>query len=99
MRRSHFALLLGVLAVLAWSGWQPHDRLTWCLETFPTTIGVVILAVTYRKFRLTTLSYTCIALHMCLLCVGGHYTYSRQPASTWLRSRLHLHRTAYDRLG
>ena len=99
MRRSHFALLLGVLAVLAWSGWQPYDRLTWWLETFPTTIGLVILAVTYRKFRLTTLTYTCIALHMCLLCVGGHYTYAREPVFNWLRSVFHWQRNAFDRLG
>src|SRR5947207_2354802 len=37
--KSHIALLLGVLAVLVWSAWKPYDRLTWWLETFPTTLG------------------------------------------------------------
>jgi putative membrane protein len=99
MRRSHLALLLGVLAVLAWSVWKPYDRLTWWLETFPTTIGLIILAATYRKFRFTTLCYTCIALHMCLLCVGGHYSYAREPVFNWLRSVFHWHRNHFDRLG
>ena len=99
MRRSHFVLLLGVLAVLAWSAWKPYDRLTWWLETFPTMIGLIILAATYRKFQFTTVCYTCIALHMCLLCVGGHYTYAREPLFNWLRSVFHWQRNHFDRLG
>lgn len=99
VRRSHLALLVGVLAVLAWSAWKPYDRLTWWLETFPTMAGLIVLAATYRKFQFTTLCYTCIALHMCLLCVGGHYTYAREPFFSWLRSVFHWHRNHFDRLG
>jgi putative membrane protein len=99
MRRSHLVLLLGVLAVLGWSAGKPYDRLTWWLETFPTTIGLIILALTYRKFQFTTLVYTCIALHMCLLCVGGHYTYTREPVFNWLRSVFHWSRNHFDRFG
>jgi putative membrane protein len=99
MRRSHLLLLLGVLLVLAWSAWKPYDRLTWWLETFPTTIGLIILAATYRRFQFTTLCYTCIALHMCLLCVGGHYTYAREPVFSSLRHLFHWQRNDFDRLG
>jgi putative membrane protein len=99
VRRSPLGLLLGVLIVLAWSAWKPYDRLTWWLETFPTTIGLIILAATYRRFQFTTLCYTCIALHMCLLCVGGHYTYAREPIFSWLRDIFHWHRNHFDRFG
>jgi len=99
IRRSHIALLVGVLVVLGLSAWKPYDRLTWWLETFPTIIGLIILVATYRQFQFTTLCYTCIALHMCLLCVGGHYTYAREPVFNWLRTALHWHRNNFDRLG
>jgi putative membrane protein len=40
-----------------------------------------------------------IALHMCVLCVGGHYTYARVPAFDWLRPVFGWERNHYDRLG
>lgn len=36
---------------------------------------------------------------MCLLCVGGHYSYAREPVFNWLRSVFHWHRNHFDRLG
>ena len=76
IRPFHLALLAAVLGVLAWSGVAPHDRLTWWLEVSPTIAGLVVLAVTWRPFRLTDLAPTLIALHMTILCVGGKYTYA-----------------------
>jgi len=97
--RSHFVLLAFLAAVFAWSGWQPYDRLTWYLEVFPGVIGFIILAATYRRFRFTTFCYTLIALHIAILCVGGHYTYARVPFFEWLSQVFHWHRNHYDRLG
>src|SRR4029077_17379926 len=91
-------LLGAVWVVLIWSGWQPYDRLTWWLEIFPGLLGLIILAATYRRFRFTTLVYTLIALHICLLCVGGHYTYARVPLFNWLRPLFAWQRNNYDRL-
>ena len=96
---SHLILLLGTFIVFAWSGLQPYDRLTWWLEIFPGLVGLIALGATYRRFRFTTLCYTLIALHICLLCVGGHYTYARVPLFDWLREAFHWHRNHYDRLG
>ena len=95
----HLLLLLGVAIVFAWSAWQPYDRLTWWLEIFPGLLGLIVLAATYQRFRFTTVVYTLIALHICLLCVGGHYTYARVPLFDWLREIFHWHRNHYDRLG
>ena len=61
--------------------------------------GLIVLAATYRRFRFTTLCYTVIALHICLLCVGGHYTYAREPTFNWLRAIFHWQRNNFDRLG
>jgi putative membrane protein len=97
--RTHLALLLTVIAVILWSAWRPHDRFTWWLEVAPGLAGLVLLLATYRRFRFTTLCYTLIALHICVLCVGGHYTYARVPLFEWLRPLFSWQRNNYDRLG
>jgi putative membrane protein len=97
--RSYLALLAIVVAVILWSGWRPYDRLTWWLEASPGIAGLIILATTYRRFRFTSLSYTLIALHICVLCVGGHYTYARVPLFNWLEPIFGWQRNHYDRLG
>ena len=97
--KSHIALLIGVAAVFIRSGICPHDRLTWWLEILPGLVGLIALAATYRRFRFTTLVYTLIALHISILCVGGHYTYAREPVFSWLRDTFHCQRNHYDRLG
>lgn len=97
--RIHLALLATVAAVILWSSWRPHDRFTWWIEVSPGMAGIVILLATYRRFRFTTVVYTLIALHICVLCVGGHYTYARVPLFDWLRPLFGWERNHYDRLG
>jgi putative membrane protein len=97
--RTHLALLLSVVTVILWSAWRPHDRFTWWLEVTPGLVGLVLLLATYRRFRFTTLCYTLIAVHICVLCVGGHYTYARVPLFDWLRPLFSWQRNNYDRLG
>jgi putative membrane protein len=95
----HLGLLLAAGLVLAWSAWRPYDRLTWWLEVTPAIVGAAILIVTYSSFRFTTLVYTLIALHIMLLCVGGHYTYARVPLFNWIEPYFGWHRNHFDRLG
>ena len=96
---SHVALLAAVVAVLLWSGWRPYDQLTWWLEIAPGLAGMLVLIATYRHFRFTTLCYTLIAIHISILCVGGHYTYARVPLFEWLRPIFDWQRNHFDRLG
>jgi len=95
------ALLLMVIAVAALiaSGIEPYDRLTWMLEVSWVVIGVPILALTWRRFRLTPLLYRLLFLHAIVLIVGGHYTYSHVPLGLWVRDAFDLSRNHYDRLG
>jgi putative membrane protein len=97
--RTHVALLTTVIVVILWSAWEPYDRFTWWLEVSPGLVGLVVLLATYRRFRFTILCYTLIALHICVLCVGGHYTYARVPLFDWLRPIFAWQRNNYDRLG
>ncbi|MEX0880405.1 MAG: DUF2238 domain-containing protein [Thermoanaerobaculia bacterium] len=92
-------VLLGLLVTaLALSGIAPEDRLTWLMEEAPVFLGVPVLVATFRRFRLTPLSYRLIFLHALLLVVGGHYTFSKVPAGFWLRDALDLTRNHYDRI-
>ena len=95
----HLLLLLATALVFAWSAWNPYDRVTWWLETIPGILGAALLIATYSRFRFSTLVYTFIALHICILCVGGHYTYARVPLFDWLKPIFGWHRNHFDRLG
>ena len=95
----HLLLFLATALVFAWSAWNPYDRVTWWLETIPGILGAALLIATYSRFRFSTLVYTLIALHICILCVGGHYTYARVPLFDWLKPIFGWHRNHFDRLG
>ncbi len=92
-------LLFSFLALLAWSGIAPKDRFTWLLEVFPAVVGLMILAATYRRFRLTDLLYVLIWIHAVILLVGGHYTYAEVPLFDWIRDAFHQTRNNYDKVG
>lgn len=92
-------LLCVFAVVLAWSAVRPHDYFTWILEIFPALIGLAVLAITYPRFQFTTLVYSLITVHCCILFVGGHYTYAEVPLGNWARDFFHLARNDYDRLG
>jgi len=92
-------LLIFVGVVLVWSWVGARDRGTWWLESFPALIAIGILAATYRRFRFTNLVYFLIAVHACILLVGGHYTYAHVPLFDWVRDHFGLQRNDYDKLG
>lgn len=92
-------LLLLFICVLIWSGIAPKETFTWLLEVFPAILGAAVLIFTRKSFPLTPLTYTCIFIHACILCVGGHYTYAEVPAFDWLKEALHQSRNNYDKVG
>lgn len=91
--------LIIFFTVLIWSGINPKDHFTWLLEVLPALIGVVILAVTFNKFRLTQLTYSLILIHCIILMVGGHYTYAEVPLFDWIKDYFDLARNNYDKIG
>ena len=93
------SLFIAVLTVVVWSAVNPHDRFTWFLEVAPILIGLPILFVTRNRFPLTPLAYMLLAIHACILAVGGHYTYAEVPAGFWVRDLMGWTRNNYDRLG
>jgi putative membrane protein len=96
----HSILLILVLAFWAWSGINPHDtRLTWVLETLPFMIALPLILITYKRFPLTSLAYTIIAIHSMILMLGGHYSYAKVPLGFWMEDWFGWTRNNYDKIG
>ena len=96
----YFYLWVAVYAaVFIWSAIYPKDYITWLLEVLPAIIGIVVLAFTYDRFRLTPLLYFLILVHMIILMVGGHYTYAEVPLFDWIRDYFGQSRNNFDKVG
>ena len=82
-----------------WSGIDPKDQFTWLLEVLPAIIGVVVMAMTYKTFKLTPLVYILILIHCIVLMIGGHYTYADVPFFDYLKDLFNFTRNNYDKVG
>jgi len=93
-------LLTIVMCFWVWSGIEPHDTyLTWFLETLPFMIALPIMLLTYKRFPLTHLTYTIIAIHAMILMLGGHYSYAKVPLGFWMEDWFGWTRNNYDKIG
>ena len=89
-----------MLPVLAWSGWHPHDRITWWLEVAPVFIGFIALFVAQIKgWKFSDFALILLGMHMVVLMVGGRYTYALVPIGDWAKDTFGFSRNHYDRLG
>ncbi|MCL4316227.1 MAG: DUF2238 domain-containing protein [Gammaproteobacteria bacterium] len=82
----NYLLILAALFFIEWSllAISPFDRKDWALENALVVVAVLILALSYRRFLLSRVSYTLIFLFLSLHAVGAHYTYAQVPYDTWL---------------
>lgn len=85
--------------VCIWSVIRPYDSLTWIMESAPALAALILLALTYKRFRFTGLLYWCILIHCIILFVGAHYTYARVPLFDYIKDALGQSRNNYDKLG
>ncbi len=98
--RDRFLVVALIIYVIFWIALaiSPSDRGDWFLENLLIFISVAVLAVTYRKFQFTNLSYALILVFLVFHTIGAHYTYAKVPAGFWLQDWLHLKRNHYDRV-
>lgn len=102
MTPGKYPALLLILVILSgiWSAINPVDtRLTWFLETLPVMLALPVLLFTWRRFPLTRLTYTLIALHAVILMLGAHYSYAKVPLGFWLQDWFGWTRNNYDKIG
>lgn len=93
-------IMLGVFfIVLIWSAIKPHSFITWILEALPAIIMVLVLALTYKKFRFSNFVYFIVLLHTIVLLIGSKYTYERNPLFDYFMERWDWSRNHFDRVG
>src|SRR5437879_2377776 len=96
-----FALEFAVLAI------APMSRSDWLLENALSVAAVGALALSYRRFRFSRLSYALMFVFLSLHEIGAHYTYSLVPYDAAIQrwfggfspdSAFGFQRNMYDRL-
>ena len=106
--RHRYIAGLGVLLALAIlrSALGARAPATWLLENALVAIGLLLLALAYRRMPLSRVSYTLIFLFTCLHEVGAHWTYAHVPYDAWwqslfgttLNAQLGFERNHFDRV-
>ena len=91
------ALLLVVFAITFTT--TPESKLNWWLEVGPGVIGMVALAVSYRRFPMSRFVYLAVFLHILILVYGGFYTYAKAPLGELAKQWFGWHRNNYDKVG
>nr|WP_321228828.1 DUF2238 domain-containing protein [uncultured Psychroserpens sp.] len=94
-----YTLLGLIVLLLIWSAIDPFEYFTWFLEVLPAVIGVLVLILTFKKFRFTNFVYVLIFFHCAILIIGGHYTYAEVPLFHWLQETFNHTRNNYDKVG
>ncbi|MEM5565791.1 DUF2238 domain-containing protein [Psychroserpens sp. AS72] len=94
-----YTLLGLIVLLLIWSAIDPFEYFTWFLEVSPAVIGVLVLILTFNKFRFTNFVYVLIFFHCAILIIGGHYTYAEVPLFDWLQEAFNQTRNNYDKVG
>ena len=76
-----------------------EGKLNWLLEVGPGLIGLVALAIAFRRFPMSRFVYLAVFFHILILVYGGYYTYAKAPLGEWAKQAFGFHRNHYDRIG
>jgi putative membrane protein len=97
--RTYYKVLLALFGLVwVWAAIAPLERMDWLLENVLVALGVPLLLVAGRYFRLSDVSYALITTFMILHVIGSHYTYAEVPFGFRLQHWLGANRNMYDRL-
>lgn len=91
-------LLVAFLCLWVWTFVATTDRSNWFLENALTFLLLGGLAISYKKFQFSDLSYLLVTVYLCLHVYGAMHTYALNPFGFWLQEALHLARNHYDRI-
>ncbi len=99
-KKHRYPLILLVLFIISWIALSinVNYREDWLLENLLTVPFVIFIAWSYKKFRLSNLSYTLMFVFMTLCVIGSKYTYAEVPFGFWLQEMFDLSRNHYDRI-
>ena len=93
-----YLLLLIYFALLIRSGIDPVDRGVWYAEEWTVLVVVLILILTFKKFRFSNLAYFMMFLWIVIHTIWGHYTFENVPFD-WFNNLFGFERNMYDTVG
>ena len=82
----------------ALAAYRPDTYFDWALENGLVFITIPVLALIYRRFSFSDVSYLLLLIYLSIHEFGAHYKYSDVPLGEWLKPILHTHRNHYDRI-
>lgn len=92
-------IYLGIfLAVWIYTFVGTTDSKNWFIENTLTIVFLSTIVFTFKKYKLSDLSYTFIFIYILLHVYGAMYTYAENPFGYWLQEVLHTSRNHYDRI-
>lgn len=105
---TEFLLALSTIFAIWWLllAINPHDRSDWLLENVLVFLFAILMALSWKYFPLSKISYTLIFVFLCLHEIGAHYTYAKVPYNQWsgqllgveLNALLSWDRNHFDRI-
>ncbi len=98
MKKYYFLLLLFVVG-LVWSGIEPYRYWHWIGEIAAPVVGLILLVVTFKKFRFTIFTYSFILISCYLMFIGAHYTFSKVPLFNEIKDIYGHSRNNFDKFG
>jgi len=98
MKKYYLLILLFGLG-LVWSGIHPYRYWHWIGEVAPAIVGLIILVLTFKRFKFTIFTYSVILISCYLLFIGAHYTFSKVPFFTLIKDYFGHSRNNFDKLG
>ena len=91
-----YILLFFMLWVSTYIGTSDYNN--WWIENTLTILSLLFLALTYKKYVFSDLSYLFIFIFLCLHVYGSKYTYAENPLGYWLQDIFNTERNHYDRI-
>ena len=78
-------------------GISPESRDVWIAEVIPIIIIFILLAITFKKFQFSNLSYLLMSLWAFGHTIGAHYTFANVPFD-FFNDLIGSERNQYDRV-
>jgi putative membrane protein len=91
-----YIMLFFVLWLSTFIGTSDYNN--WWIENTLTILSLLFLALTYKKYVFSDLSYLFIFIFLCLHVYGSKYTYAENPLGYWLQDIFNTERNHYDRI-
>lgn len=80
------------------AAYRPDTYFDWALENSLVIVLIATLALTYKRFAFSDVSYLLFVIYLSIHEFGAHYKYSDVPLGEWLKPILHTTRNHYDRI-